>query len=168
MTISPLIPYHTSALGQGVIMPDAKRNYCVFNEYRNEELIKERENALPYIENILKYTQDEKQILESLNVLNGMLDKKVNGIDKLYPTLSRFNGTTSPYIQTMLAGIYRKTLVPDAYGPLHRWMYQQIVFPNSPYFDPLEEIGGAIYEYNKQINSQNASKKYSNSLANKN
>ena len=47
----------------------------------------------------------------------------------------------------MLAGIYRKTLVPDAFGPLNRMLYKQITQPNSPYFDPTEETGGAILEY---------------------
>ena len=87
-----------------------------------------------------------------------MLDKGVKGIEKTYPTLSRFNNSTSPDIQVMLSGIYRKTLVPDAFGPLNRMLMQQIFYPNSPYFDPTEEIGGAILEYIKNYGAKQAYK----------
>ena len=76
-----------------------------------------------------------------------MLDRGVKGIDKMYPTFSLFNDVTSPNVQVLLAGIYRKTLVPDAFGPLNKMLYRQTIAPNSPYFDPTEEIGGAIMEY---------------------
>ena len=89
----------------------------------------------------------QEQVLDSLQVLDKMLDKGVKGIDKMYPTLAKFNDVTSPNIQVMLAGIYRKTLVPDGFGPLCKMLIRQTLNPNSKYFDPTEEIGGAIYEY---------------------
>ena len=67
----------------------------------------------------------------------------------MYPTLARFNQTKSPNVQTYLAGIYRKTQVPDAFGPLVCMLIQNSVNPPKPpqYFDPNEEIGGAILSY---------------------
>ena len=95
-------------------------------------------------------------MLDGLYILNRMLDNNVEGIDKMYPTLSRFNNTNSPDIQVMLAGIYRKTLVPDAFGPLNKMLLKQTFYPNSPYFDPTEEIGGAILEYIKSYGAKQA------------
>jgi hypothetical protein len=77
-----------------------------------------------------------------------MLDNNVKGIDKMYYALSRFNNTTSPEIQTFLSGIYRKTQIPDAFGPLVRMLFQNSINPQSTQkFDPNEEIGGAILSY---------------------
>ena len=62
-------------------------------------------------------------------------------------SFARFNNTDSPNIQTFLAGIYRKTQVPDAFGPLVVMLVQNAKNPPKTYFDPNEEIGGAILSY---------------------
>ena len=134
-------------LGQGVSLPNPQRNYALFDEKRTQELVNSREAALPYIDSFLRTAKTEEQITDGLQVLDRMLDNGVQGIDKMYPTLSRFNDTISPNVQVMLSGIYRKTLVPDAFGPLNKMLVRQTLVPNSPYFDPTEEIGGAILEY---------------------
>ena len=157
--ICPIISYNVSQLGVGVQMPNYKQNYCKFNEQRVTEILKQADHALPVVDEFLKTAQNEQQICEGLYVLDRMLDNKVKNIDKLYPTLSRFNYTLSPNIQVLLAGIYRKTLVPDAYGPLNRMLTQQIYYPTSPFFDPTEEIGGAILEYNRSYIAKNIYKK---------
>ncbi|MDD3014764.1 MAG: hypothetical protein PHC34_13770, partial [Candidatus Gastranaerophilales bacterium] len=77
----------------------------------------------------------------------------VKGIDKTYPVLSRFNNTESPTIQVLLAGIYRKIQVPDAFGPLCKMMIRNSLKPDYPYFDPTEEIGGAILDYIRNKNA---------------
>ena len=136
-------------LVQGVSLPNPRRNYAMFDEKRTQELVNSREAALPYIDSFLKTAYTEEQITDGLQVLDKMLDNGVRGIDKMYPTLSRFNDTNSPNIQVMLSGIYRKTLVPDAFGPLNKMLIRQSLTPNSPYFDPTEETGGAILEYLK-------------------
>lgn len=151
------IQNNVSQLGQGVSFPNHQRNYCTFNEERTEELVNAREEALPYIDTFLKSAWSEEQVLDGLQVLDKMLDKGVKGIDKMYPTIARFNDVTSPNVQVMLAGIYRKTLVPDAFGPLNKMMIRQTLTPNSPYFDPTEEIGGAIMEYLKNQSNINSS-----------
>ena len=78
-----------------------------------------------------------------------MLDNGVKGIDKMYPTFARFNDTKSPNIQTYLAGVYRKTKVPDAFGPLVKMLIKNSISEEKPTanFDPNEEIGGAILDY---------------------
>lgn len=148
MKICPIIKNEVANLGQGVQLPNHFRNYTQFNERRVNEILKQAEHALPVVDTFLKTAQTEQQICEGLYVLDRMLDKNVKNIDKLYPTLSRFNYTNSPNIQVLLSGIYRKILIPDAYGPLQRMLAQQIYCPTSPYFDATEEIGGAILEYN--------------------
>ena len=101
-------------------MPTPQRNYCIFDQNRVDCFVKQRENSLPYLADILVHSNNEQQIVETLYTLNRMLDNGVKGIDKMYPVLSRFNNTTSPNIQTFLAGIYRKTQVPDGFGPLSK------------------------------------------------
>lgn len=153
----------TNQLGQKTSMPNSTRNYCVFNDNLVQELVNKREEALPYIANFLNVVQDERQISEGLFVLDRMIDAGVKGVEKMYPVISKFNDTNSPNIQVLLAGIYRKTQVPDAFGPLNKMMLRQTFYPNSPYFDPTEEIGGAILEY---LKAKNAVNKYSQAKPN--
>ena len=107
---------------------------------------------MPYLKQVLATSQDEKQIVESLYIVDRMIDNKTRGIPAMYPILARFNNTQSPNIQSFLAGIYRKTQVPDAFGPLVKMLVQNsmrnpsLSTIQSP-FDPNEEIGGAILTY---------------------
>ena len=96
---------------------------------------------------LLKNSNNEDQITESLYILDRMIDNGTKGIDKMYPVLSRFNKTRSANIQTFLAGIYRKIQVPDAFGPLVSMLIQNSINPQKSVFDPNEEIGGAILSY---------------------
>lgn len=133
-----------------VRFPYGERNYCLFNQNKVDCFVKQGKEALPYLTNILKTSNDEKQITETLYILDRMLENGTKGIDKLYPVLSRFNNTNSPNIQTFLAGIYRKTQVPDAFGPLVKMLIQNSLNSNriqNANFDPNEEIGGAILSY---------------------
>lgn len=143
-------------LGQKTYLPNQNRNYCVYDTALVQELVNKREEALPYLASFLNAAQDERQVLEGLYVLDRMIDAKVKGVDKLYPVIAKFNEATSPNVQVMLAGIYRKTQIPDAFGPLMKMMWRQTFWPNSPYFDPTEEIGGAILEYLRNKSSVSA------------
>jgi len=149
MSINTNLQNTVAALGTNVSLPNQNRPYCTFDSQRTTNLVNAGEEAVPYIDTFLKSATTEEQVLDGLQVLDKMLDNNVKGIDKIYPTLSLFNNVTSPNVQVYLSGIYRKTLVPDAFGPLTKMLYRQTVMPNSPYFDPTEEIGGAIYEYLK-------------------
>lgn len=137
-------------LGEGwgeVSLPSGSRNYTIVNQNKADYFVSQKEGSLPYLADILRTSNDEKQIVETLYILNKMLDEGVKGVDKMYPVLSRFNNTQSPNIQTFLAGIYRKTQVPDAFGPLVKMLIQNSLHPQTSNFDPNEEIGGAILSY---------------------
>lgn len=123
-----------------VSYPNQYRNYCVFD-------IKERK-SLGQIEASLKSPKSEAEVLEDLYTLNLMLDEGNKDVAKLYPVLSLYNYSKSPNIQTFLAGIYRKTKIPDAFGPLIAMLIQNSIEPpKNCNFDPNEEIGGAILDY---------------------
>ncbi len=123
-----------------VSYPNQYRNYCTFD-------IKEQKN-LAQIKTSLENPSSEDEVLEDLYTLNLMLDNGEKNVSKLYPTLSRYNDTDSPNIQTYLAGIYRKIKVPDAFGPLCAMLIRNAINPPKDCnFDPNEEIGGAILDY---------------------
>ena len=128
-------------------MPTNDRNYTYVDPNKVKFFVAQKEAALPYLGDILKHSNNEAQVTETLYILDRMIEGGTKGIDKMYPILSRFNDTKSPNIQTFLAGIYRKTLVPDAFGPLIKMLIQNSINPQPASFDPNEEIGGAILEY---------------------
>ena len=128
-------------------MPQGNRNYVIVDKTKVDCFIKQRERALPYIADVLGHSNNEAQITEMLYVFNSMIDEGVKDTKKMYPVLARFNNTTSPNIQTFLAGIYRKLQIPDAFGPLVKMLIQNSLKPQTSNFDPNEEIGGAILAY---------------------
>lgn len=128
---------------QSVSYPNSTRNYCLFNE----EHIKKKNN-INEIKQSLENPSNEDEVLEDLFALNIMLDDGETDVKSLYPTLSKYNNSTSPNIQTFLAGIYRKTKIPDAFGPLCSMLIKNSINPPQDCnFDPNEEIGGAILDY---------------------
>ena len=128
-------------------LPLGKRNYTIFDQNKVDSFVSQKEASLPYLADILAHSNNEAQVVETLYIIDRMLDNGVKGVDKMYPILSRFNNTTSPNIQVFLAGIYRKTQVPDAFGPLVKMLIQNSLRPQTTNFDPNEEIGGAILAY---------------------
>lgn len=126
-----------------VSYPNQTRNYCIFDERRVSA-----KKDLELLKNSLENPKSEDEIVEDLYVLNCMLDEGEEKIAELYPTLSKYNSSKNPNIQTFLAGIYRKTKVPDAFGPLCVMLIQNAIEPHKDcHFDPNEEIGGAILDY---------------------
>ena len=126
-----------------VSYPTQNRNYCIFDEKRVSE-----KKDLELLKKSLENPKNENEIVEDLYVLNCMLDEGEKGVAELYPTLSKYNNTKNPNIQTFLAGIYRKTKVPDGFGPLCVMLIQNAINPpKNCHFDPNEEIGGAILDY---------------------
>lgn len=126
-----------------VSYPNQTRNYCIFDEKR----ISQRKD-LDTIKASLENPVNKEQVVEDLYILNCMLDAGEESIKELYPTLSKYNNSKDPNIQTFLAGIYRKTKIPDAFGPLCVMLIQNAINPPQEcHFDPNEEIGGAILDY---------------------
>lgn len=139
-------------------MPTRDRNYCLFDQAKVDYFVAQKEQALPYLKQVLQNSQDEKQIVESLYIIDRLIDNGTKGIPAMYPILAKYNDTKSPNIQVYLAGIYRKTQVPDAFGPLISMLIKNSIKNETtvqpfnlstiqPSFDPNEEIGGAILEY---------------------
>lgn len=126
-------------------MPNEDRNYCVFNQQKVDYLVSQKEKSLPYLKNVLSTSNDEKEIVEALYIVDRLIDNKIKGIPAMYPVLSRLNDSKSQNVQTFLAGIYRKTQVPDAFGPLVKMLVQNSLSPEKT--PANEEIGGAILEY---------------------
>ena len=143
------MPLTISQKNNDVIFPSKGQNYCKFDEVKVLYYLSQKEKALPYIDSVLKQTDNEQEVTESLYIVNRMLDNGVKGIDKMYPTFARFNDTKSLNIQTYLAGVYRKTKVPDAFGPLVKMLIKNSISEekSTVNFDPNEEIGGAILDY---------------------
>lgn len=142
------------------MLPSGQRNYCLFNQNKVNFIVSQKRNALPQLKQVLQTSNNEEEIVETLYIIDRMADEKVKGIPALYPALAKFNDTKSPNIQVFLAGIYRKTQVPDAFGPLVSMLIKNssrgevktppTLQPSNPQnlpFDPNEEIGGAILEY---------------------
>lgn len=145
--VNPYILLNVKTLGTGVQRANSTRNYCIYNDMRVNALAKNPEISLPLLKEELKKPQEEDKTLETLAVLDKIADNSPELVKPLYPELSRFNDTNSPDVQVMLSGIYRKILVPDAFGPLLKMLHKQITNPSSKYFDPTEETGGAVLEY---------------------
>jgi hypothetical protein len=126
-----------------VSYPTQTRNYCVFDEQKISQ-----KKDINLIKKSLQNPKSEDEVLEDLYALNLMLDEGHKEVETLYPELSRYNNSKSPNIQTFLAGIYRKTKIPDAFGPLCAMLIQNSINPPKDCnFDPNEEIGGAILDY---------------------
>ena len=126
-----------------VSYPNQYRNYCTFDETR----VSQRKD-IAVLKASLENPASKDEIVEDLYILNLMLDEGNEKVAELYPTLSKYNDTRDPNIQTFLAGIYRKIKVPDAFGPLCVMLIQNAINPHKDCsFDPNEEIGGAILDY---------------------
>lgn len=130
-------------------MPTGQRNYTLFDQNRVNYFVNQKEQALPYLKQVLSTSQDEKQIVEALYITDRLIDSGTKGIPAMYPIFARFNNTQSPHIQSFLAGIYRKTQVPDAFGPLVSMLIKNSMSTSktNTALDPNQEIGGAILEY---------------------
>ena len=142
MTITPIQTTY-------IKMPTKSGEHTEFDGVKVLYYLNKREEALPILYDTLKTSKDEGEICEAIYIADRMVENGVKGVDKLYPALSLHNDTKSPNVQTFLAGVYRKTKVPDAFGPLVKMLIQNSINPpKTPQpFDPNEEIGGAILEY---------------------
>lgn len=132
------------------MMPVGDRNYCLFNKNKVDFFVAQGKAALPYVKHVLETSKNEEDIVEVLYITDRLLDKGTKGIPRMYPLFAKLNDTKSPNIQVYLAGIYRKTQVPDAFGPLMSMLIknsnpQEPKLPTN--FDSNEEIGGAILSY---------------------
>ena len=112
---------------------------------KHDEIIDALDKYLPGYDFVQSESADSVERLVNMMIDNGT---DIELVKNLYPELSKYNDTKSPNIQTFLAGIYRKTKIPDAFGPLVKMLIQDSINPpQNCHFDPTEEIGGAILDY---------------------
>ncbi len=119
-------------------------NFRVFPQLTTDYFVKQGEKNFPALAQNLK---SGKNVVQTLYIIDRIQENRTGNAAKLYPQLSLYNKTRNPEVQTFLAGIYRKTQVPDAFGPLVAMLIQNSLNPPKTYFDPNEEIGGAIVSY---------------------
>ena len=117
-------------------------NYRTFSPLVTDYIVK----TAP-VEELADNLEKGEHVVQSLYLLDRILEAKTGDIKHLYPVLYKYNNTTNPEIQTFLAGIYRKIQVPDAFGPLIAMLIRNSINSPKTYFDPNEEIGGAILSY---------------------
>ncbi len=129
------------------VLPNEKRNYSLFDEKLVSKIASYKEKSVKPVVDMLKTAEKEKDITAGLFLLNRIIDAGAKNVADTYPIISKFNYTKSHNVQVMLAGIYRKTLVPDGFGPLMTMFMKNSQTPTQIPFDPNEEVGGAILEY---------------------
>lgn len=144
-------------------LPDEKVNHSQFSESLASKIASYKEKAVKPVTDMLQTAERESDITAGLFLLNRIIDAGAKGVGDSYHIISRFNYSESPNIQVMLSGIYRKTQVPDAFGPLMTMFLRNSNQPKTVPFDPNEEVGGAILEYLRNKSSVN---NYSNNLIN--
>ncbi len=136
-------------------LPDEITNHARFDEKMAAKIASYKDKAIAPVISALNAANDEKEITAGLFLLNRIIDAGAKSVGAQYHAISRFNYDESPNVQVMLAGIYRKTQVPDGFGPLMGMFLKNTMNPvkNVP-FDPNEEVGGAILEYLRNKTAQ--------------
>ena len=133
------------------VMATKEKPYCQFDQKKVDLFVNAKEKAIPALTKMLNEAETEEDKTEGLFIANQMIAAGTKGMDKMYyGTFSKFNEDRSPNVQSMLSGVYRRILVPDAFGPLVKMLVTNIMVPpkDAP-FDPNESIGGAILEHIK-------------------
>ena len=133
------------------ILATKEKPYCQFDQDKVDLFVNAKEKAIPTLTKMLNEAKTEEEKTEGLFIANQMIAAGTKGMDKMYyGTFSKFNEDRSPNVQSMLSGVYRRILVPDAFGPLMKMLVTNILVPqkDAP-FDPNESIGGAILEHIK-------------------
>ncbi|MGN1125022.1 MAG: hypothetical protein ACI4SM_02430 [Candidatus Gastranaerophilaceae bacterium] len=129
-------------------MPTKNKPYCTFDMDKVDIFVKNKERALPKLVSMLENAKTEAEIVEGIYIADRMIDAGTKGIGDLYTKcFAKFNDSRSANVQTFLSGVYRKTLNPDAFGPLVKMMVNNFINPPKANFDPNEEVGGAVIEY---------------------
>lgn len=132
-------------------MATKEKPYCEFDNEKVDLFVNAKEKAIPAVTKMLQEAKTEDEICEGLYIADRMIANGTKGMDKMYyGTFSKFNEDRSPNVQSLLSGVYRRILVPDAFGPLIKMLVQNIMVPpkDAP-FDPNEAIGGSILEHIK-------------------
>lgn len=142
-------------------LPNENRNYSSFDEKKAAQIANFKDKAIIPVTEKLQNSTNEKDITAGLFLLNRIYDAGAEKSWKIYPIVSKFNYSDSPNVQVMLAGVYRKIQVPDAFGPLVSMFLKNSQQPITKPFDPNEEVGGAILEYLRNTSASENYKEFS-------
>ncbi len=129
-------------------LPTKTRPFAIFDNNKVDSFVRNKELAIPRLAKLVENAKTEEEKTECIFIADQMAEVGTKNMDKMYYRMSRFNEDKSPNIQTFLSGFYRKTLNPDAFGPLVKTMFDNIKQPHKDIsYDPNEEVGGAVSEY---------------------
>ena len=134
-------------------LPDNNYNYSRFDEKLAQKIASYKDNATKPVMDMLSKTDNEIESTAGLYLVNRIIDAGAKNVGEYYHVISKFNDSNSPNIQTMLAGVYRKTQIPDGFAPLMTMYLKNVKNPKNEKFNPDEEICGAILSYlgNKEL-----------------
>ena len=100
------------------VLATKEKPYCQFDQKKVDLFVNAKEKAIPALTKMLNEAETEEDKTEGLFIANEMIAAGTKGMDKMYyGTFSKFNEDRSPNVQSMLSGVYRRILVPDAVGP---------------------------------------------------
>lgn len=135
------------AFCESFVLPDENFNHSRFDENLAKKIAAYTDSATEPVTDMLQATDDEKKATAGLFLLNRIIDAGAKNVGNTYHIISKFNNSDSPNVQTMLAGIYRKTQVPDGFAPLMTMYLKNAKSPKTNPFNPDEEICGAMLAY---------------------
>ena len=110
------------------VLATKEKPYCQFDQKKVDLFVNAKEKAIPVLTKMLNEAETEEDKTEGLFIANEMIAAGTKGMDKMYyGTFSKFNEDRSPNVQSMLSGVYRRILVPDAFGPLMKMLVTNIL-----------------------------------------
>jgi hypothetical protein len=119
-----------------------------YNEPLVQSLVNYREQAIPALKSWFQSTNTTTNVLEGLEVAARMADAQVQGLEQLYPAVSRWNSHPDPTIQMQLARFYRKINEPKTFGPMLATAvnYATLQYPSisMPVYNVTEEVGETL------------------------
>ena len=62
-------------------LPTNDRNYTYVDPNKVKYFVAQKENALPYINDVLQHSNNEEQVTETLYILDRMIDNGTKGVD---------------------------------------------------------------------------------------
>lgn len=129
-------------------LPTATRPFAIFDNEKVDMFVRNKELAIPRLAKMVDDAKTEEEKTECIFIADQMAEAGTKNMGSMYYRMSKFNDDKSPNVQTFLSGFYRKTLNPDAFGPLVKTMMDNIKTPHKNIsYDPNEEVGGAVIEY---------------------
>ena len=84
------------------VLPDERVNHALFDENLAQKIASYKEQAVSPVIDMLKDTDNEKDITAGLFLLNRIIDAGAKNVGDTYPVISRFNYSKS-HISILLA-----------------------------------------------------------------